>query len=78
MHYDKNKLMIKNSKKHLTEAKENYIQHMIAALKISFQLFSASFKAFIHSIFPSLFTKSASAKIEELYLFIRERKKENN
>ena len=46
MHYDKNKLMIKNSKNHLTEAKENYIQHMIAALKISFQLFSASFKAF--------------------------------
>ena len=67
--------MIRNSKNHLTEAKENYLQHMVAALKISFQLLSASIKAFIHSILPAIFTKSASLKIKELYLHIEERNK---
>ena len=70
--------MIKNSKKHLKDANENYLQHMSAALKISFQLFVASLKALFHSIIPSLFTKSASTKIKELYFFIEERKKNNH
>jgi hypothetical protein len=30
--------MIKDSKKHLKDAEENYLQHMGAALKISIQL----------------------------------------
>ena len=67
--------MIKNSKKHLMDAKENYLQHMGAALKISSQLFIASLQAFFHSIIPALFTKSASSKIKELYLCIENRKK---
>ena len=70
--------MIKNSKKHLKDANENYFQHMLAALKISFQLFVASLKALLHSIIPSFFTKSASTKIKELYFFIEERKKNNH
>ena len=67
--------MIKNSKKHLRDADENYLQHMGAALKISTQLLIASLQAFFHSIIPALFTKSASSKIKELYLFIESRKK---
>jgi hypothetical protein len=67
--------MIKNSKKHLKDIEENYLQHMSTALKISFQLLIASLQAFFHSIIPALFTKSASSKIEELYLFIENRKK---
>ena len=67
--------MIKNSKKHLRDTEENYLQHMSAALKISSQLLIASFQAFFHSIIPALFTKSASSKIKELYLFIENRKK---
>lgn len=67
--------MIKHSKNHLSDAKETYFQHMTAALSISLQLFIASFKALIHSFVPSLFTKSASSKINELYLFIQNRKK---
>ncbi len=67
--------MIKNSKKHLRDADENYLQHMGAALKISSQLLIASFQAFFHSIIPALFTKSASSKIKELYLFIENRRK---
>ena len=67
--------MIKDSKKHLKDAEENYLQHMSAALKISSQLLIASLQAFFHSIIPSLFTKSASSKIKELYLYIESRKK---
>jgi hypothetical protein len=70
--------MIKDSKKHLKDAGENYLQHMWAALKISFQLFITSLQALFHSIIPSLFTKSASTKIKELYFSIEERKKNNH
>ena len=67
--------MIKNSKQHLRDADEKYLQHMGAALKISSQLMIASLQAFFHSIIPALFTKSASSKIKELHLFIESRKK---
>ena len=67
--------MIKNSKQHLRDADEKYLQHMGAALKISSQLLIASLQAFFHSIIPALFTKSASSKIKELHLFIESRKK---
>ena len=67
--------MIKNSKNHWRDVKENYLQHMGAALKISSQLLIASLQAFFHSIIPALFTRSASSKIKELYLYIESRKK---
>ena len=67
--------MIKNSKKHLRDAQENYLQHMGVALKISSQLLIASLQAFFHSIIPALFTKNASSKIKELYFYIESRKK---
>ena len=67
--------MINNSKKHLKDADEKYLQHMGAALKISSQLFMASLQALFHSIIPALFTSSASRKIKELYIYIEERKK---
>ena len=67
--------MIKNSKKHLRDVEENYLQHMGATLKISSQLLIASLQAFFHSIIPALFTKNASSKIKELYFYIESRKK---
>ena len=67
--------MIKNSKKHLRDVDENYLQHMCAALKISSQLLIASLQALFHSIIPALFTTSASRKIKELFFYIEERKK---
>ena len=67
--------MITHSNTHLRDAEENYFQHMGAALKISSQLLIASLQAFFHSIIPALFTKSASSKIKELYLYIESRKR---
>ena len=49
--------MIKDSKKHLKDAEENYLQHMSAALKISSQLLIASLHAFFHSIIPALLSR---------------------
>lgn len=47
--------------KHLDEEKLSYFQHMKRALLISSKLFVASIFCFIHSIFPFLFTSSASS-----------------
>ena len=68
-------MMIKDSKKHLKDVEENYLQHMGVALKISSGLLIASLQAFFHSIIPAIFSKSASSKIKELYFFIENRKK---
>ena len=59
--------MLKKSKSHLVNANENYFQHMVIALKISFQLLLAAYMAFIHAFLPSIFTTSASNKIKKLY-----------
>ena len=67
--------MIKDSKKHLKDVEENYLQHMGVALKLSSGLLIASLQAFFHSIIPAIFSKSASSKIKELYFFIENRKK---
>jgi hypothetical protein len=67
--------MIKKSKEHLNAANENYFKHMIVALKISYELFLASFMAFIHALLPALFTTKASSKIKNLYIMIENRKK---
>ena len=67
--------MIKNSKQHLKNTEENYLQHMGVALKISIQLIKAAFQALIHSKIPALFPKSASSKIKKLYLLIENIKK---
>ena len=50
---------VKKSKKHCTDAKESYFEHMSVAQNISFDLFKASVMAFIHSIIPSVFQTNA-------------------
>ena len=67
--------MIYKSKKHCKEAKESYFQHMKVAIKISFNLLTASFMAFIHSIIPALFEKGASNKIISMYNNLQEKKR---
>lgn len=75
MHNDKNKQMIKKSKEHLSEANENYFQHMGISLKISFELLIGATMAFMHAFLPSIFTTSASKKIRHLYSFVENRNK---
>jgi len=65
-----NQLMIKKSKDHLSAVNENYFEHMLVALKVSFKMFYGSLLALIHGLIPGVFQTSASNKIKELYEFI--------
>ena len=65
-----NQLMIKKSKDHLSSVNENYFEHMLVALKVSFKMFYGSLLAPIHGVIPGVFQTSASNKIKELYEFI--------
>jgi len=65
--------MIKDSKDHLNEANENYIQHLFAALKIGFTMITGGFQAIIHAIIPGILTNSASDKIKKLYEIVSNR-----
>jgi hypothetical protein len=65
-----NQLMIKKSKDHLSSVNENYFEHMLVALKVSFKMFYGSLLALIHGLIPGVFQTSASNKIKELYEFI--------
>ena len=56
--------MFRNWNKHLKEQDETYFQHMWSAWKIVYLLVALSAKCFIHSIFPFLYTKAVSKKIE--------------
>lgn len=47
-----------------------YIQHLTLSLRLSLILGIASIKAFIHSIFPFIFTTSTSDTIEYIKILI--------
>ena len=65
-----NQLMIKKSKDHLSSVNENYFEHMLVELKVSFKIFHGSLLALIHGVIPDVFQTSASNKIKELFEFI--------
>ena len=62
--------MIKKSKDHLSSVNENYFEHMLVALKVSFKMFYGSLLALIHAVIPGVFQTGASNRIKELYEFI--------
>jgi hypothetical protein len=67
--------LLSKSQKHCEDAKESYFQHMNVAQKISFELFTASIMAFIHSLIPGLFQTNASKKIIILYDYLEKKKR---
>ncbi|MBT36192.1 MAG: capsule biosynthesis protein [Rickettsiales bacterium] len=67
--------LLEDSKKHCSDAKENYLQHMAVAQKISFELLKASLMAFVHSIIPAIFQTNASKKIIDLNKYLEEKKR---
>ena len=66
--------MIKKSKQHLKSVNENYLEHMIVAVKVSYNMLYGSLFALIHGLIPGLFQNSASIKIKELYEFINKKR----
>ena len=55
--------MIKKSKQHLKSVNENYLQHMLVAFKVSYNMLYGSLLALIHDLIPGLFQNSANIKI---------------
>ena len=70
--------MIKKSKKHIKSANEKYLEHMLVAFKVSYNMLYGSLLALIHGLIPGLFQTSASIKIKELYEFINKKHINNN
>ena len=66
--------MIKKSKQHLNSVNENYLEHMLVAFKVSYNMLCGGLLALIHGLIPGLFENSASIKIKELYEFINKKR----
>jgi hypothetical protein len=66
--------MIKKSRQHLKSVNENYLEHILVAFKVSYNMFCASLFALIHALIPGLFQNSAIIKIKELYEFINKKR----
>ena len=69
-----NHLMIKKSKDHLSSVNENYFEHMLVALKVSFKMLYGGLLALVHGLIPGVFQTGASNKIKELYEFINKKR----
>ena len=72
---NKEKLMINKSKKHLSETKETYFQHMKIAIKISFELLLGFLMAIIHSFFPAFFRLVLVIKLRNYTILLKNEKK---
>ena len=66
--------MIKKSKQHLKSVNEKYLEHMLVAFKVSYNMLYGSLLALIHGLIPGLFENSASTKIKELYEIINKKR----
>ena len=50
--------MFRNSKNHLNEIKETYLNHMFINFKIGLSTLLVGFKFIIHGIIPAIFKKN--------------------
>ena len=58
--------MIRNSKNHLNEVNETYLNHMAVNLKIGLSTLITGFKYLIHGIIPTLFKNTSKENSENL------------
>jgi len=58
---------------HPTKVGETYLQHMVAAWRYSLTFLLLVGVSFIHSIFPFLFTKTASCVVQAMAKHMKER-----
>ena len=64
--------------KHPNEVGETYFQHLFNSLRYALTFFLLVFVAFIHAVFPFIFTKTASCVIQEMSDHIKKREGECN
>tara|TARA_Y100001970_G_C14217097_1_gene850308 strand:- start:305 stop:505 length:201 start_codon:yes stop_codon:yes gene_type:complete len=66
--------MIKDSKDHLDQAKESYIQHLFSPIRIGFTMIIGGCQTVLHAIIPGILKKSASDKIKKLNEIVSKRR----
>ena len=59
--------MIKDSREHLNEVNETYLQQIRIAFKIGFTMLVTGFFCLIHGLIPGLFKKTGSNQIAIMY-----------
>lgn len=52
--------------RHLVETGENYFEHLLFAFVISMWLFVTAIVLFCHTVFPFLFTSTASNNVKKI------------
>ena len=65
--------MINIFTKHPKKLGETYLQHMLGAVRYSFTFLLLFSVSLIHSVFPFLFTKTASCVVQEMAKHMEER-----
>lgn len=58
--------MLKASRAHLAECREDYVTHLRAALGITASLSAAALACAVHAFVPGLFTRTASTRVERV------------
>jgi hypothetical protein len=58
--------MLKASQAHLADCGESYVAHLSAALRISWTLAGAALACAVHAFVPGMFTRTASARVEQV------------
>ncbi len=61
--------------KHPKEVGETYLEHMYNAMRYAITFLLLFFVAFIHSIFPFLFKRTASCVVQEMSEHMEKREK---
>ena len=59
--------MIKDSRDHLNEVNETYLQHMAIAFKIGLTMLATGVFCLIPGLIPGLFKKTGSNQINKMY-----------
>ncbi len=58
---------------HLKESNETYFAHLLWTIVMSLRILLVAVVLLIHGFFPFLLTKSASKRIEQIYLIFKAR-----
>ena len=67
----------KNWCAHLKEADETYSQHLLFTVRLGTYILVTALILLVHGLLPFTFTRTASSRIEKIYLKLKSRIKED-
>ena len=70
--------MIKKSRQHLKSVNENYLEHILVAFKVSYNMFCGSLFALIHGLIQAYFKTARASKLKNFMNLLIKRDHNNN